>query len=83
MQGNENELNTKIDSLTNRRVCVCVRAIFFSLFVVCRDYSRKEGGYECTGGKKNTFGHFEYCKSHHKQIDYFFIIRFLFGKALH
>lgn len=30
--------------------------------------------------KKNTFGHFEYCKSHHKQIDYFFIIRFLFKR---
>lgn len=58
MQGNENELNTKIDSLTNRRVCVCARFFSHCLSFAATTVEKKRksemrhGGCECTGGKK-------------------------------
>lgn len=69
IQGTEWEWN----SLTNR--CFTVASIIIE----------KKNSNRNNKNNNNTFGHFEYGKSHHKQIDYFFIIRFLFenGTILH
>lgn len=52
MQGNENELNTKIDSLTNRRVCVCVRDFFLTVCRLPRLQSKRRGLW--VHGRKKT-----------------------------
>lgn len=73
--------HTHRDSLTN--CCFyrfVVAATIIELKVRAKEMRIKQRRMATKTSKKNTFGHFEYCKSHHKQIDYFFIIRFLFKR---